>query len=851
MIEYLECRLLLSGNPSVIDLLVIYTAAAASQAGGSAAIQPLIQASVDSVNRAMYNSQIPVTVRLVDVEETTYVEAGGELNDLNNLSSHAASLNSVFTLRNTDGADLVSLITGYTDGSDQGGVAYEPASPAGSPETAAFTVVNEDALGPNNTTFAHEIGHTLGSGHQRNNPDDPEGGVFPYSYGYVFTGADGILYYDIMSYDYGAYPNNNIFYYSNPNVSFHGVPTGMPISSPTSADLATTFENMAPVIAAYRPAAIADTTPPQADVYQAELNGSNLTVTIRFTDDEAVNIGTITSSTIAAQTMGGAKLGVTLTGIDQSQNSAICLATYTLTPPPGPTPALNQLEFFLQPGTLKDINGNTAAGGQILPADTHTAGFDYTLARDLGTLSANEQLLIPEVYNDGTDDSSELYRVTLATESTLNVSISASLFVGVYRDSANSGHYNSGSDFVSINGGTLAAGTYYIWVAPQDRSVFTDTAYQLSISNSAPSIGTFTASPNPVTPGTNIMLTAGSGADPDSSLSSVSFYLESNGIPGLQVGAGGDTLISTVSGASGWTTSFSTTGSPYGALMFYAQATDSLGAMSAPLVATDSIVPASDTWTGSASHDWNNSANWSAGAVPGALTNVVINSGSAQDSSAFAIAGLLMNGGSLQLGTSSGASSITSLSLNGSATLDINNNHLILNYGAGLDPIAVVSGYLTRGFNAGKWNGSGIISQAAQTNSSYALGYADGADHIVAGLSSGQIEIKYTLLGDADLDGTVTGSDFTDLISHLGKSVSGWDKGDFLYTGAVTGSDFTALVSNLGKSASGAAVELPGSNSTILNTVTPASTILQTGRGVAASSVHATPVPRPHSRKHR
>ena len=83
---------------------------------------------------------------------------------------------------------------------------------------------------------------------------------------------------------------------------------------------------------------------------------------------------------------------------------------------------------------------------------------------------------------------------------------------------------------------------------------------------------------------------------------------------------------------------------------------------------------------------------------------------------------------------------------------------------------------------------------------------------MVAGLSSGQIEIKYTLLGDADLDGSVTGSDFTILASNLGKSVTAWDQGDFDYDGSVTGSDFTDLIENMGPSASGAAIVLPAAD---------------------------------------
>jgi hypothetical protein len=161
----------------------------------------------------------------------------------------------------------------------------------------------------------------------------------------------------------------------------------------------------------------------------------------------------------------------------------------------------------------------------------------------------------------------------------------------------------------------------------------------------------------------------------------------------------------------------------------------------------------------------------------------------------------------------SSISAINSLTLNGTAALDLANNHLIIQYALNADPIAMIRAYLISGSNGGTWTGLGIQSSAAAANHSYALGYADSADPgNPAGLAAGTIEIKYTLLGDADLDGSVTGSDFTILASNIGKSAAAWDKGDFDYDGSVTGSDFTALVGNLGKSASGADVVLPASD---------------------------------------
>jgi len=170
--------------------------------------------------------------------------------------------------------------------------------------------------------------------------------------------------------------------------------------------------------------------------------------------------------------------------------------------------------------------------------------------------------------------------------------------------------------------------------------------------------------------------------------------------------------------------------------------------------------------------------------------------------------------GKLQLGAGIGLATMSSLSIAAGGILDVENNHIILSYGA-IDPASTIYALLQSGYNGGSWNGPGIDSSTAAlpaNNTRYGLGYADGADGIVTGLSSGQIEIKYTLLGDVDLDGSVTGSDFTILASNLGKEVNGWDQGDFQYTGAVTGSDFTALAQNLGKSASGADLVLPASD---------------------------------------
>jgi hypothetical protein len=165
----------------------------------------------------------------------------------------------------------------------------------------------------------------------------------------------------------------------------------------------------------------------------------------------------------------------------------------------------------------------------------------------------------------------------------------------------------------------------------------------------------------------------------------------------------------------------------------------------------------------------------------------------------------------LQLTANSGTSAVSSLIVNAGSVLDITNNHLIINYGASSDPVSSIAGWIASGYNGGGWDGLGIISSTAQAPTNgfrYGVGWADGADGIVSGLSSGQIEIKYTLLGDANLDGTVNGSDFSILAANFGLGVTNWDQGNFLYGSSVNGSDFSALAANFGQGDSGADVSV-------------------------------------------
>jgi hypothetical protein len=206
-------------------------------------------------------------------------------------------------------------------------------------------------------------------------------------------------------------------------------------------------------------------------------------------------------------------------------------------------------------------------------------------------------------------------------------------------------------------------------------------------------------------------------------------------------------------------------------------------------------------------------------------------------------------GGSINLGSlaiASGASAVltpsttpqpttlnlNNLSIGSSASFDVGNNVIVLSYGAGPDPISTIAAEIASGFNGGAWNGPGINSfNAAANASSYALGYADSADPgNPAALLSGTLMIKYTLIGDVNLDGSVNGVDFGVVAGNFNKSVSYWDEGEFNYDGIVNGVDFGQLAGYCNQ----------GANIAAGVTAAPSQTVASPGSTVTAPIPTAT-----------
>jgi hypothetical protein len=160
-------------------------------------------------------------------------------------------------------------------------------------------------------------------------------------------------------------------------------------------------------------------------------------------------------------------------------------------------------------------------------------------------------------------------------------------------------------------------------------------------------------------------------------------------------------------------------------------------------------------------------------------------------------AGLNLIGGVLEIvpdGTDSAASVIESLTIADGAALDLADSSLVLRSG----DIAVIMAWVGFGRAGGDWNGLGIRSSAAASFPGGLTGLAAAANDFgltdFAGqpLGVGDILLKYTWNGDADMSGQVDADDYFQIDSGFASAggLTGWRFGDFDYSGAVDADDY-------------------------------------------------------------
>lgn len=146
---------------------------------------------------------------------------------------------------------------------------------------------------------------------------------------------------------------------------------------------------------------------------------------------------------------------------------------------------------------------------------------------------------------------------------------------------------------------------------------------------------------------------------------------------------------------------------------------------------------------------------------------------------------------------------VTALNVSSGATFDLGSNDMVINYTAA-SPLANVQSLIATGYADGSWTGTGITSSAAASQTATALGFAEASDVFTSfpATFSGQsvddtsVLIRYTIKGDANLDGSANISDFALLAANFNATGSTWYRGDFNYDGTTNISDFALLAAN-------------------------------------------------------
>lgn len=265
---------------SIVDLVIGYTSGFASRLGGRSETMTRLNFMVDVANQAYANSQVDARLRLVHALQVDYADATSNDDALYEVTGvectesggglsceyvgPPASLQPLHEAREEFGGDLVSLVRKFTDpengscgvawinGGGQQGMSHDS-------EITGFSVVSDSSGNefPDgdfvcaDESLAHELGHNMGSAHDRDTADGDDNtlqqneyGAYAYSFGYKNFGAG---FYTVMAYGDEGQSIYRVF--SNPAIDYCG---GFACGVANQADNARSLRQAIPVVAGFR-----------------------------------------------------------------------------------------------------------------------------------------------------------------------------------------------------------------------------------------------------------------------------------------------------------------------------------------------------------------------------------------------------------------------------------------------------------------------------------------------------------------------------------------------------------------------------------------------------------------------
>lgn len=286
---------------TTVDLVIGYTQGFVTAQGGASNAVTRLNSLVDTANAGLSNSQVNGRIRLVHTMQVNYTDTNTNDDALGQLTGYDsdsqeettpnAAFNALRAARETYGADLVSLVRPFKDPEqDSCGIAWlvgggkQKVTSTNGWDYFGYSVVSDgqDRNEQDGKTYyceehtlAHELGHNMGSAHDRETAegddgtlDDPDDyGAFSYSFGYKPA-----AFYTIMA--YGDSGQTSYLAFSNPRITFCG---GAPCGVNNSEDNAKSLGSIMPPVSGFR-ATVVVPGPPAVEMvqYSGDYNGDGV-----------------------------------------------------------------------------------------------------------------------------------------------------------------------------------------------------------------------------------------------------------------------------------------------------------------------------------------------------------------------------------------------------------------------------------------------------------------------------------------------------------------------------------------------------------------------------------------------
>ena len=222
--------------PADMTMLVVYSPEFAAGFGNDP--ESRIEQAIAFTNVALTSTGIDAQFRLVGTQEIDFNNSLTAGTLLNQATFATGAFTSLPDLRNQFGADMVSVLAYRSDfAPDSDFAANGVAWVNGDNPNFGFSVTRL-SLFCCDSVFAHELGHNLGSGHERtsvsgNAPGSCSGGFTGFSCGHGVSGN----FDTIMSRNVGTSINR----FSNPSQRCNGLPCGIAQNQANAADNFTSF----------------------------------------------------------------------------------------------------------------------------------------------------------------------------------------------------------------------------------------------------------------------------------------------------------------------------------------------------------------------------------------------------------------------------------------------------------------------------------------------------------------------------------------------------------------------------------------------------------------------------------